>query len=114
MEIKNNNDKKYTKEVMQVLEKVGLADRAKHLPAELSGGESQRVAFARAIVKQPKVLLADEPTGNLDEKNRDLLLKLIKDFHQDGNTIVMVTHDLVAAKQAEVILKLEKAQLISQ
>ncbi len=99
---------------MQVLEKVGLADRAKHLPAELSGGESQRVAFARAIVKQPKVLLADEPTGNLDEKNRDLLLKLIKDFHQDGNTIVMVTHDLVAAKQADVILKLGKAQLISQ
>ncbi|HHO56532.1 MAG TPA: ABC transporter ATP-binding protein [Trueperaceae bacterium] len=111
LEIKYNNDKKYTQEVMRVLTMVDLADRAKHLPAELSGGESQRVAFARAIVKQPKVLLADEPTGNLDEKNRDHLLSLIKDFHQSGNTIVMVTHDVVAAKQAEFVLKLEKAKL---
>ena len=82
------------------LERVGLGARAEHLPPELSGGESQRVAFARALAKRPRVLLADEPTGNLDRENRDRILTLISEFHAGGGTVIMVTHDPVAAERA--------------
>lgn len=93
------------------LERVGLAERFDHLPPELSGGEAQRVAFARAIVKQPKILLADEPTGNLDVRNRDHLLALINDFHQNGGTVVMVTHDETAAQYSDERLGLQDGRL---
>jgi putative ABC transport system ATP-binding protein len=104
--------KQYQKEKsLSALEDVGLADRAAHLPPELSGGEAQRVAFARAIAKQPKVLLADEPTGNLDRDNRDLMLSLISRFNQSGGTVIMVTHDPVAAQRASQSLYLRNSSL---
>jgi len=87
---------------MQSLEGVGLGDRAKHLPSELSGGQQQRVAIARALVKEPKVLLADEPTGNLDEDTRDEIIALLEGLWRDrGLTLVLITHDSSVARRAQ-------------
>jgi putative ABC transport system ATP-binding protein len=79
--------------VMSALEQVKIPERQKHFPAQLSGGQQQRVAIARALVGKPKVLLADEPTGNLDSHNAELVMDLLDDLHEQGSTIVMVTHD---------------------
>ncbi|HEY0143894.1 MAG TPA: ABC transporter ATP-binding protein [Thermoanaerobaculia bacterium] len=87
--------------VVTALEQVNIAERHKHLPSQLSGGQQQRVAIARALVGQPKVLLADEPTGNLDSKNALLIMELLSDLHKKGSTIVMVTHDPRWAEQAD-------------
>ncbi|HEY9155309.1 MAG TPA: ABC transporter ATP-binding protein [Opitutaceae bacterium] len=87
--------------VTEALEKVGMAHRAKHFPSQLSGGQQQRVAVARALAGKPAVLLADEPTGNLDSKNGESVMQLLSDLHRGGATLVMVTHDERFAKHAD-------------
>jgi putative ABC transport system ATP-binding protein len=97
------------------LDIVGLADRAKHLPRELSGGQEQRVAIARAIVSDPNLLLCDEPTGDLDRETADEILKLLQILNSEhGKTIVMVTHDAQAAEYAKHTLHVDKGQLESR
>lgn len=91
---------------LQVLEKVGLADRVTHKPNELSGGQRQRVAVARALVNNPAIILADEPTGNLDSKTSVDIMKLIGEIHEQGNTIIVVTHEEDIAKRAQRIIRL--------
>lgn len=89
-----------------VLDEVGLADRMKHRPRELSGGERQRVAIARALMNEPDILLADEPTGNLDSKTGAKIMKLLKRYNEKGQTILMVTHDSNIASQTDRVLHL--------
>ena len=95
------NKKQRRELVIAALEQVDMAHRQKHYPAQLSGGQQQRVAIARALVGKPKVLLADEPTGNLDSKNAQMVMDLLAALHQRGSTIVMVTHDPRSAQQAQ-------------
>jgi putative ABC transport system ATP-binding protein len=100
------------KRVQTALKIVGLAEREDHYPRQLSGGQEQRVAIARAIVTDPTILVADEPTGDLDRKSADEVLKLLDLLHRDfKKTIVMVTHDPAAAQRAELVRKLDKGQL---
>ena len=87
-----------------VLERVELGDRFHHRPSELSGGEVQRIAIARALVTQPSLLLADEPTGNLDSATGEDILKLFQQLYQEGHTIIMVTHELYVAQRAKRIV----------
>ena len=94
------NRKQRRELVSAALERVNIADRQKHFPAQLSGGQQQRVAIARALVGRPNVLLADEPTGNLDSKNAQLVMDLLAELHEQGSSIVMVTHDPHWAEQA--------------
>ncbi len=101
-------------EALEALERVGLADRAQHLPAHLSGGEQQRVCIARALINDPKIILADEPTGNLDAQNEEIVLRLLREFHQQGRTIVMVTHDPVVARLADRRVDLHHGRIANQ
>jgi putative ABC transport system ATP-binding protein len=95
------------KEAMEALERVGLADRAKHLPSQLSGGEQQRVCVARALINQPEIILADEPTGNLDDKNEEIVVDLFRALHKDGTTLIVVTHDPEVGEvaQRQIVLR---------
>src|SRR6476620_90810 len=103
-----------TTHVESALKAVGLAERMGHYPRQLSGGQEQRVAIARAIVTDPTILVADEPTGDLDRKSAEEILKLLDLLHRKFNkTIVMVTHDPAAAAQAEIIRRLDKGQLLA-
>ncbi len=92
---------KYKKKAMELIEKLGLQDRAKHKPYQLSGGERQRVAIGRALINSPALLLADEPTGNLDWSRGQEILSIFSQLHQQGQTIVMVTHDQRVAQKAD-------------
>lgn len=94
------------------LKKVGLDDRVNHRPSELSGGQRQRVSIARAIVNEPEIILADEPTGNLDTKTGQKIMKLLKDINRDeGTTIVIVTHDLGIAEKAKRVVKIKDGEI---
>ena len=95
----------------EVLGRLGLAERMKHRPKELSGGERQRVAIARALMNSPKVLLADEPTGNLDSKSGEQIMRVLEDFSRRGQTLLMVTHDHALASKAHRILHLRDGRL---
>ncbi|MDR1399504.1 MAG: ABC transporter ATP-binding protein [Treponema sp.] len=99
------------KEAMDALERVGLASRARHLPSQLSGGEQQRVCIARALINYPMLILADEPTGNLDEANERLVIDIFKKLHAEGSTIVVVTHDPEVAEDAERTVVLEHGRI---
>ena len=101
-------------EALEALARVGLRDRPNHLPAQLSGGEQQRVCIARALINDPKIILADEPTGNLDAKNEEIVLDLLRDFHRQGRTIVMVTHDPVVARLADRRIELHHGKIAAQ
>src|SRR5205807_10021586 len=95
------------KEAAEALRHVGLGDRLEHLPAQLSGGEQQRVAIARALINHPKLILADEPTGNLDEDNEATILNLLRELHSAGHTILVVTHYQAIGNLADLRIELE-------
>ncbi|HTC64931.1 MAG TPA: ABC transporter ATP-binding protein [Candidatus Saccharimonadales bacterium] len=99
------------KEAAEALKRVGLGDRLDHVPAALSGGEQQRVAIARALINQPKLILADEPTGNLDEANEGVVLKLLRELHEAGHTILVVTHSQAIGNLADRRVELEHGRL---
>ena len=99
------------REAQEALARVGLAERATHLPAQLSGGEQQRVAIARALINHPKLILADEPTGNLDEANERIVVKLLRELHTQGHTILLVTHDPSIGRLADRRIELAHGRL---
>jgi len=105
--------KERQKIALQYLDKVGLKDRANHLPNELSGGEKQRVAVARALATNPKVVLADEPTGALDSKTSDSVMKLLTDINREGMTVFVITHEEEIAAQTDRIVRLKDGVIIS-
>jgi putative ABC transport system ATP-binding protein len=99
-------------EAREALDRVGLGGRARHLPSQLSGGEQQRVAIARALVNDPKIILADEPTGNLDAANERIVLDLLTELHAQGRTILMVTHDDQVGRCADIRINLEHGRIV--
>jgi putative ABC transport system ATP-binding protein len=101
-------------EALAALEHIGLADRANHLPSQLSGGEQQRVCIARALINDPHIVLADEPTGNLDAQNEEIVLRQLRELHAQGRTIIMVTHDPAVARLADRLLELHHGKIASQ
>ena len=102
------------KEALEALESVGLQDRAKHLPSQLSGGEQQRVCVARALINHPELILADEPTGNLDEANENIVLDLFRKLHETGRTLIVVTHDPEVAEAAQRTIVLRNGKVTEE
>ena len=100
--------------VKKVIDRVAMGHRAKHYPAQLSGGQQQRVAIARAVISNPKLILADEPTGNLDSKNGREVMELLRELHREGTTIVMVTHSQRDASYADRIINLFDGQIVNE
>ena len=101
-------------EAMAMMERVGLQDRANHLPSQLSGGEQQRVCIARALINYPVILLADEPTGNLDEANQNLVMKIFRELHDEGHTIITVTHSADVGAQAQRCVVIEHGHMVTK
>lgn len=109
----NKNKKDIDSTVEQLLRRVGLSERAKHFPKELSGGQIQRAAISRALINSPRIILADEPTGNLDSKNSESIIELFRSIRDTlGTTIVVVTHDMSIARQADRIIQLKDGELV--
>ncbi len=106
--------KERKKRVQEVMDRVNISHRNKHFPAQLSGGQQQRVAIARAVIANPKIILADEPTGNLDSKNGEEVMQLLSELHKEGTTIVMVTHSQHDAGYANRTVKLFDGHIVSQ
>lgn len=102
------------KEAIEALDRVGLADRAKHLPSQLSGGEQQRVCVARALINYPEIILADEPTGNLDDANEKIVVDLFHKLHNEGTTLIVVTHDPEVAEVAQRTVYLRNGKLVKE
>jgi putative ABC transport system ATP-binding protein len=100
--------------VMEALERVGMAHRVRHYPTQLSGGQQQRVAVARALAGKPSILLADEPTGNLDSRNGEAVMELLQNLHREGATICMVTHDPRFAKHAQREVHLFDGKVVAE
>ncbi|KAB1159365.1 MULTISPECIES: ABC transporter ATP-binding protein [Tenacibaculum] len=100
--------------VNEILERIGIAHRAKHYPLQLSGGQQQRVAVARALVTKPKLILADEPTGNLDSKNGNEVMELLTELHASGATIIMVTHSSYDAQFSSRVVTLKDGEIVSE
>lgn len=112
LELRGEATKEVRERAFELLESVGLGDRTHHYPAQLSGGEQQRVAIARAFINEPKILFADEPTGNLDSETGDYIENLIFDLNEKkGTTLVLVTHDLELARKCDRIIKLKSGQV---
>ncbi|GAA0288783.1 ABC transporter ATP-binding protein [Psychrosphaera haliotis] len=109
----NISDEEATERAVHLLKKVGLEHRMHHKPFEMSGGQRQRVAIARALINNPAVVLADEPTGNLDSKTSEEIMALLTDLHKQGQTIVMVTHEDDIAEFAERVVRMKDGQVIS-
>ncbi len=108
-----NSDKERTQRATTMLESVGLGERARHRPNELSGGQQQRVAIARALINAPSIILADEPTGNLDSHSSMEIMDVLRQLHEQGATIVMVTHEVDIANRAERVVYLQDGQIVS-
>ena len=101
-------------EALEALGRVGLRERAKHLPSQLSGGEQQRVCVARALINHPELILADEPTGNLDEANEMIVLDMFKQLHREGTTLIVVTHDPEVAEAAQRTIVLDHGRVVKE
>ncbi|EHP88534.1 ABC transporter ATP-binding protein [Methanotorris formicicus] len=111
----DEKNKEYRRKIAkELLKLVGLEDRMNHYPNQLSGGQQQRVAIARALANNPKIIFADEPTGNLDSKSGEVIINILKELHEKGITIVMVTHDANLTKYATRIVKMKDGEIISQ
>jgi len=111
----NTPHRERKKRAIEILERLGLSDRIDHKPADLSGGEQQRVAIARALVKKPEILLADEPTGNLDRENTGQIAELLTEFNHDGLAVIIVTHDIeLASRCAGRILKMHYGRIVEE
>jgi len=111
--IYSDTDTNMKERAIQVLTSVGLADRVDHLPRELSGGQQQRVAIARALINNPRIILADEPTGNLDSTSGEEVIKIFRELHAGGVTLVVVTHDMEVALQADRIIQMKDGRISS-
>jgi len=112
MTFQNINSEERTKRATSILTRLNMAHRLDHLPSELSGGERQRVAIARALANDPEVILADEPTGNLDSKTGEEVLKIFEELNKEGKTIIMVTHDPNMARHADKVYRLKDGMLV--
>ncbi|MEM5829720.1 MAG: ABC transporter ATP-binding protein [Candidatus Aenigmatarchaeota archaeon] len=114
MTIAKKDKKESEKRAIELLKKVGLEKRANHLPSQLSGGERQRVAIARALANNPSLILADEPTGNLDSKTGEEIMKIFDKLQEEGKTVVVVTHEINIAKYAERLIYLKDGRIIKE